>query len=265
MDYIRLLAAFAIVWFHSNAPGHQLAYLGLPFFLVLLGLPSRASLKVKARRLLRPFVVWSLIYSGAKMVQALLRHEPPLGWLEPWMLMTGTSLHLWFLPFAFVVSLLYLRDHPKWLLGLMPVVGALAMIVFAKVLSPPFAQWAFGIVPLTLGYCYFRCGRWVVLPWVISVALLFAFRPASDNGAIALGTAASLLLMQIRLPQSALSDWCARLSLLIYLDHLLVIGVGQFIGLTSYALALFAISGAMVLSLGITWLARVTRFGALLT
>lgn len=44
IDYSRLLAALAIVWFHSGAAGHSIAYLGLPFFLVLLGMPSRAGL-----------------------------------------------------------------------------------------------------------------------------------------------------------------------------------------------------------------------------
>lgn len=56
VDYGRLVAAMGIVWFHSQAPGARLAYAALPFFLVLLAMPSRAGLRVRAQRLLLPFL-----------------------------------------------------------------------------------------------------------------------------------------------------------------------------------------------------------------
>jgi len=52
LDYLRLLAAVGIVWFHSMATGNRVAYLALPFFLVLLGRPSGAAVADLARRLL---------------------------------------------------------------------------------------------------------------------------------------------------------------------------------------------------------------------
>lgn len=56
IDYGRFVAALGIVWFHTQAPGTRLAYVSLPFFLVLLTMPSRASLGTRARKLILQFI-----------------------------------------------------------------------------------------------------------------------------------------------------------------------------------------------------------------
>jgi hypothetical protein len=83
VDYARLLAAVGIIWFHAQAPGSVFAYVALPFFLVLLALPSKASVSVKAQRLLVPFVSWSLIYALINIALAVKNNRPPLGWWSP--------------------------------------------------------------------------------------------------------------------------------------------------------------------------------------
>ncbi len=70
VDYCRLVAAAGIVWYHSGAPGQLIGYAGLPFFLVLLALPTRSSPSDRARRLLVLFAVWSLIYALLWMATA---------------------------------------------------------------------------------------------------------------------------------------------------------------------------------------------------
>lgn len=210
-------------------------------------------------------MVWSLIYALAKAALALKRHEAPFAWFEPRMLLTGTQIHLWFLPFAFVLGLAYRRIGSCALMMAVPVVGALLALGVADMHEAPFAQWLYGLVPLSLGYCYFRCGARVVLPWAICAALLLGFDWASDNLTIVIGTGLSFLLLQIRLPQSALSDWSARISFLVYLDHMLLIGFGQMLGLSGLELMLFAIPGALMLSIPLDLLRHRARWAAMLT
>ena len=104
VDYARFLAALGIVWFHTHAPGKELAYSALPFFLVLLAMPSRADAGQRAKRLLLPFVTWSMIYAAEFTGLAMSKGNPPFGWWHTSMIVTGVSLHLWFLPFAFFIA-----------------------------------------------------------------------------------------------------------------------------------------------------------------
>lgn len=112
-DYARLLAVFGIVLFHSGAPGAAWGYVGLPFFLLLLGVfaaPAAARLstaayaRTRARRLLTPWLIWSAIYAALLAVQAARNGRPVLADFDASMLLTGPALHLWFLPFAFVAG-----------------------------------------------------------------------------------------------------------------------------------------------------------------
>jgi hypothetical protein len=50
IDASRLICAFGIAWFHSDAPGARVAYLALPFFPVLLAMPSGAGMAQRATR-----------------------------------------------------------------------------------------------------------------------------------------------------------------------------------------------------------------------
>jgi hypothetical protein len=41
VDDCRLIAAFGIVWFHTEVPGYLFGYVAAPLFVLLLSLPSR--------------------------------------------------------------------------------------------------------------------------------------------------------------------------------------------------------------------------------
>lgn len=100
--------------FHAGAPGRGVGYAALPFFLmtlILLALPAAQSkefgpfAKDRARRLLIPWLIWSAIYAAFKLLEVVWHHKPLGSEFSATMLLTGTSLHLWFLPFAYVVCL----------------------------------------------------------------------------------------------------------------------------------------------------------------
>ena len=111
LDIARVLAAFAIVLFHSGAPGGAFGYTALPFFLmvmVMLALPAathhpfRRFAADRAARLLKPWVIWSAVYGACKLADVLVHHKAFGTEFSPSMVLTGPAIHLWFLPFAYL-------------------------------------------------------------------------------------------------------------------------------------------------------------------
>lgn len=264
IDYGRLLAAFGIVWFNAQAPGDRIAYLGLPFFLVLLALPSTSTLSARARRLLIPFVVWSLIYAMLNTALALKGSAPSFGWWEWNMLLSGTWLHLWFLPFAFMVAVVapWFR-HPLASLGVALLTAALLSLNGSP--EPiPLGQWTISVIPVLTGIAYFAWGwRLAVTTLLLSSLILFLGPSNPDNLTIFAGTAIALAFLSHYLPPTAVSDWCARISLWVYLAHPLVIIIGQSLRITYIELALFSIVGSVILAQIIETSIQASRKGKL--
>jgi surface polysaccharide O-acyltransferase-like enzyme len=107
IELLRMLAAFGIVWFHSQNSGHEISYGGLIFFLLLstylAGLsrqPPDDFILQRAKRLLLPWWCWFLIYGLINILDGRpvlpLSNEFILG------ILASPSIHLWFLPFMFV-------------------------------------------------------------------------------------------------------------------------------------------------------------------
>ncbi len=249
IDYGRFLAALGLVWFFSQAPGNRIAYLSVPFLLIILTLPISESVATKARRLLLPFLIWSAVFAVVQIAQALKLHAPPLGWWQNYMLLTGTWYHLWILPFAFLASVL-----APWFQNPIASLGtALLVAIFMAVQGTPealpFGLWSFGILPVLVGIAYLAWGwRLAVVALVLSSTILFLGRPAPDNITIFVGTALALFCMANRLPATPTSDWCGRMSTWIILAHPLAIIIGQSLRITFIELALFSVVVSVILA-----------------
>ncbi|MEM9915273.1 MAG: acyltransferase [Planctomycetota bacterium] len=117
LDGLRIVAMMDIVSIHVT--GHYLLWgMGLPVFIIVavaLGvrkpeLPEWSDLPGAARkravRVLMPWVVWTVFFALNRMFWAGVDSEKTIaGLFYPWMLLGGTSMHLWFLPFIFVAEL----------------------------------------------------------------------------------------------------------------------------------------------------------------
>lgn len=248
VDYSRLLAAFGIVWYHSGALGHQASYISLPFFAVLISLSGGGDLTTRARRLLVPFVTWSVIYGLVEAMFALRYGRPLLSWWLPEMIVTGTVIHLWFLPFAFLVALISMVIKSKGIALVMPVAVALALAAVGTPDVSPLAQYAFGIIPALVGLAHLRAGKSAILSLVGSYLILTFMRPSPDNFTILAGSALALAAMSYRIEPSATSALFARWSLWVYLGHVLVLIAGQTISLEGIPLAVFGILGSLLLA-----------------
>lgn len=240
VDYCRLIAAFGIVWFHTGAPGYLLAYAGLPFFLVLLALPSRLGMADRARRLLLPFLIWSAIYALFRAWNAAEHGQALFGWWKPWMVLTGASIHLWFLPFAFLVALVAPALRASKVALLLPVLAAGLLSAIGETSVWPWYQWSFGVIPALAGFAFLQSRPLSVLSLVAAFVVLEMFRPSPDNIVIVGGSLLGFAAMSVTMQRSPLSDWCARISVWVYLGHFMVVVQLYGSGVDGYTLALLS-------------------------
>lgn len=163
MDLARFVAAFGVVAAHALAsPRDWVGHLSLGLFLILTAFLAIQSAEraggrypwiARARRLVLPWLFWSAVF---RLLDILLSHDParfiPL--TNPWSLLIGSTIHLWFLPFvmlamALVQPVARLVRSPASLMagsGLILAVGLPLFWLHEYLPMPdPLPQWAFGL------------------------------------------------------------------------------------------------------------------------
>lgn len=174
IELLRVVAAFGIIWFHTEAAyGRRFGYVGLPLFLLIFISLSVARRRVhvfkdflvkRIRRLLIPWLFWSVIFSGLKLVNTIRLGQLSLDHIDARYLLIGSHIHLWYLPFAFMLSMIvYILNqamrklHNYVVISVSIIVGGLLLFICSCVMSKlelpaPFAQWIFGLPALPLGF-----------------------------------------------------------------------------------------------------------------
>lgn len=195
IEILRIAAAFGIVLFHAGHDATGIGYGGLVVFLVLSsffatahakpGATVRQILAKRAMRLLAPWAVWMVLY-GARNHFFAGRNilETDRGWING--LLAGTQIHLWFLPYIFVVTvgldLVVPRVAKTWL-GASAGLGAVLVLASA----PRWRPWAeFHGYP-TVQYCHAAAA--------VLIGVLLACRPhikASDFWSLLLAVFAAI-------------------------------------------------------------------------
>ena len=93
--------------------------------------------------------------------------------------------------------------------------------------------------------------------------ILHLGRPQPDNTTILIGSGLALACLTWRLPASALSERCARMSVWIYLAHPLVVFIGQSLRISWVELGLFSMVGSVILAQLLDTAAHSSRRGSL--
>lgn len=119
LDAARVLATFGIVFSHSvemlgGSPSTAaLGRFGTSFYVIAaiyfsvktaLGKGRTDWFSKRAKRLLTPYLSWCVIYALFYLSTMLPQGASILDITRHWGLLAGTAIHLWFLPFALVVS-----------------------------------------------------------------------------------------------------------------------------------------------------------------
>lgn len=203
VEWLRLAACFGVVLFHLEAAGGRIGVGGLAAFMVVAiafaALPSRETTTGKIwstrfRRLGWPWLFWSAIYTLAKIAQAVVEGRGIATEFNWSMLLTGPRIHLWYLPFALVLTALardgvrrgVVKLTPPWLFGyalssvvLIPLSAWLARAT-ADII--PLHQWIFMAPAIPIGLALAGCSavhrRGAGLPLWIGGAVLIGWAGA---------------------------------------------------------------------------------------
>jgi peptidoglycan/LPS O-acetylase OafA/YrhL len=244
VDSLRFFAALGIVLFHMEMPGGTLGLAALSFFTALLAYyaaryAGENSFEFQVQRLnqriLWPWMGWSLIYIVAKLIDAHLSGRRYSSELESYMWWTGPSLHLWYLPFAFTVSLAITQLIAPIKVST-PLYGVLLACLVALCLScgyglnsgvidKPWLQWL-SVMPavfigIMLAAANDRPGRILSLLFAILVGGLVTHTSGFYALAmqLAVGGLAAILAVQWNPGSNRLTFWLGAISLGIYLAH----------------------------------------------
>ena len=170
IELLRIISAFGIIAYHSKAPFQDFAYSGLIVFLILSPMIDTRfnwnrvrTGRVLARSLLVPWAFWMAVYGIINKLQ----HKPilPDGWQS---FLYGTSPHLWFLPFMFVVLLIINTIKPRspnilfWSCTLIAVAMLFSVSLWRPISltwSPPLPQWISAIPPVLVGVVFGLSGK----------------------------------------------------------------------------------------------------------
>jgi peptidoglycan/LPS O-acetylase OafA/YrhL len=244
LDVLRFVAALGIVFFHLKVPGSILGLSALSFFTAVMCCFAASStkeesfqgrLKKLSIRLCLPWLIWSAIYMLAKLTNAYVDNASYWSEFESWMWWTGPSVHLWFLPFAFTISLLIyqllapiqLSDRIYW--GFAAAIVPLCLICFyaveLKLLNIPWVQWV-SVLPaaavgVALAAARNQTNRTIALIFAISVAFY-----ATQRGHLQwlslqfyVGTLLAIFGTMLKLRGTRLTAWLGNISLGVYLAH----------------------------------------------
>lgn len=224
VEIVRILAAFGIVWFHSGAPWAAVGYSGLITFTALATYFASAGSAKLARRILVPWLFWTVFYLGWRFAAD---GDPFIEGLSP-----VTSIfygaHLWFLPFIFAVNLAVGSIASRHL----PLACALvALLMLATVpwwrewqlsLGPPFGQFVHALPAAMIGVALrTRAGIAVA---VLALAVGFYWQAGGVSYPYAIGgglAVAAVLLPRLRWNVESVSSCMFG----VYLVHIAALGV----------------------------------------
>ena len=187
VELVRFVAAFGVVVAHAQAsPRDWVGHLSLGIFLILtafLAMQSmqraggRYKLLPRMRRILLPWLFWCLFF---RLVAYALagRALPVLS--DPWSLLYGPTIHLWFLPFVALamicvapVGRLVTDDRTLAIaLGLWLAFTALAFALHETSLPEPLAQWTFAAPLYLYGLLLAPAHRLNRAGWLVAAAAL---------------------------------------------------------------------------------------------
>lgn len=254
IDLARFIAAFGIVAAHAFAMEDDwVGHLALGLFLVLTAFLAVQSAQraggaypfvARAQRLILPWLFWCLVF---RLVLLKVNDGPDRFAIltDPWSLLVGPMVHLWFLPFV-MLAMVAVEPVVRLLTTPVRLIAALAGVVLVSSamfwairfadLPVPLPQWLFSIPVYALGLLIGVAHPMQRVGWPLaaSVVMTLAAVMASDNAPWAYTIFGAVLAFELfwRLPLRG--DWLPKLGQAafgIYLIHpFFMLVVYKFIG-----------------------------------
>lgn len=257
IELLRIISAFGIVWFHSGVlEGKEIAYSGLIFFVIVsvfFSLESKKtpSIKVSSKKLLLPCVTWSLVYyfaySTIDSSHSLFTDNLFLN------ILSTPSIHLWYLPFSFVVTLIVTtfkfsitRISSTFILSIILPLIFISSPYWRELVTPnPLPQYLHAIPAIIIG-CLFHTLKkgnekihcmLISCSLIISIYILFMVNLTGLTITYFLGVIICLpLLLKSSLFVNENINKLSKLTFGIYLVHILPLALFNRIGMDGWLL-----------------------------
>ena len=257
LELLRFVSCIGIVWFHCNAPGAVFGYAGLPALIALsaalASVPGKSDpfpviVAKRAKRLLIPWAVWCLIYGCKHMAASYLRSRPIFANTSWWMLTVGPAIHLWYLPFAFVmtcfVSLLQRIFWPSGGLS-KKIVSSIAVAFFLPFSSyllqtyswpEPVSNWIFSVPALFIGLALPQMPpsrKCILYSSIIALTLCLVIFGDWWTGyaklgiPYAVGTFLLIIAWLVPMSPNKYIEWMGQVSFGVYLTHPLFFSIAR--------------------------------------
>ena len=271
IELLRIFSAFGIIWYHSASTGRDIAYAGLVAFLIIslyfsakIKSPPKPVLE-RAKILLLPWIVWSIFYGAINLAQ-----NRPFFSLDNGLtagVLSGTSIHLWYMPFIFFVIIIF--DYIKrYLTATILCYGCVALALAllwlnsawrptSLALGAPYAQYAHALDGVFIGVFFANCSalpramRAGFIAAILAFVMLFAWSVPGMGVTYLVGIALAAVIL---LPDWQLSfpvniSVLSECTLGIYLSHVFWIRVVSKLGITSELLLPFLVFGISALTI----------------
>jgi len=203
IDVLRMVSAFGIVWFHANAPGADIGYSGLSFFIMItmtFQIANTCNLKRNILRgadhILLPWAFWMIFYGSERVLigKPFFLADVPICVA----LLDGTSTHLWYLPFIFFVSTSLRIVQRTPLKSAMVVISATALVIAlltvnawwpaAMTIGPPISRYAQATPAVLFGILLGGAKRSRLFQPLVFLAIIgFGISAATSTANVGLG------------------------------------------------------------------------------
>lgn len=275
IEALRLISAFLVVWFHAGLSfGHEISYSGLIVFVVLSVHFSFTSHVIGVRyldrfqRYLYPWLVWSLFYGVANVYSFKPFIDLSRGQL--YLVLSGTHIHLWYLPYMFLMLLAvdYVkRNYHPLLICVISFISFIAFVMFAPMWRPlsfdfgaPFSQYmhAFGAI-LIGSYIWSSKSLPFYSRLFADLSLLIAIVVSYADSGVFVPYLVGYVICLIALRNNFVIPWGPKISWLssglfgVYLMHPIFIHLGGRLGL-DHLIPLFAFISSLFIVLLLRYL-----------
>lgn len=260
VDLLRFAGAIGIILFHCGAAGSAIGLAALPVFVTLLVFYGAGrSIEHQAKRLLVPWLAWSGIYAALKIAQSLVTGTPLAEEFAPWMLLTGASLHLWFLSFSFLFLALCaaITDRIQTALlwpACIVASGTALWLCNTATLQVPFAQWLSVVPAACTGLLMQRTQNKALPPMFLAFGCLaaFAFGYRDTTGQLVMAGLAIAFVFIVPMRQTSASDFLSDVSFGMYLVHpALIAALLYIVPIDSPMLFPLAVAGSLAATLAL--------------
>jgi surface polysaccharide O-acyltransferase-like enzyme len=271
VEILRVLAAFGIVWFHAKAPGSDIAYSGLTVFLALSAYFEAArrehhGIRDLAVKLLVPWAAFMVIFA----VKDLALHGTIFGTDDIVAeILTGSSPHLWFLPFMFgALVLLIVADRlfPRGVVAVAASLGVLALAATMHLWRPwlaeagqPLGSYAYAALPVCFGVAMARA-RAARLHVIAPLALAWMGLVSMSETSYVIGLSATVFAVMVPVKTTAKFNlvWLSSTMFGVYLVHPLALSALKPIRDAGLSIPAAVIAFAMSVAAVMAW-RRVAR------